>query len=168
MAEAGAGNLAQAIGHFQRSIRLGNNSASIHYNLGIACLQAGRREEGIRELRTALARDGKFLPARYPLGIALLGEGRAREALPYLTEETKTAHRRGARVALRWARVSWQVGEPKEALAVLENVPAVAGAPGEVMLLRGEARALAGDFALAEVDLAAARDADPQNRRYLI
>ena len=45
MAEAGAGNLAQAIGHFQRSIRLGNNWASVHYNLGIACLQAGRRED---------------------------------------------------------------------------------------------------------------------------
>ena len=235
MAEAGAGNLAQAIGHFQRSIRLGNNWASVHYNLGIACLQAGRREEGIRELRTALARDGKFLPARYPLGIALLGEGRPREALPYLTEATKAspqradvwanllraqfevgdhlaalqtteramravpndprldvalanlclrhgelpktrslleeanaANPREASVALLLARVSLQIGEPKEALAVLENLPPEAGALGEVMLLKGEARALAGDFALAEVDLAAARDADPQNLRYLI
>src|SRR5437773_1876944 len=235
MAEAGAGNLAQAIGHFQRSIRLGNNSASVHYNLGMACLQAGRREEGIRELRTALAWDGKFLPARYPLGIALLEEGRAREALPYLTEATKAspqrvdvwanllraqfevgdhlaalqtteramrslpndprlavalanlclrhgelpktrslleeanaANPREASVALLLARVSLQIGEPKEALAVLENVPPEAGAPGEVMLLKGEARALAGDLALAEVDLAAARDADPQNLRYLI
>ena len=102
MAEAGAGNLAQAIGHFQRSIRLGNNSASVHYNLGMACLQAGRREEGIRELRTALAWDGKFLPARYPLGIALLEEGRAREALPYLTEATKASPQRLAQTSTRW------------------------------------------------------------------
>src|SRR5438093_12502145 len=68
MAEAGAGNLAQAIGHFQRSIRLGNNSSSVHYNVGIACLQAGRREVGSSELRTGLARDGKFLPVCYVFG----------------------------------------------------------------------------------------------------
>ena len=227
MAEAGAGNLAQAIGHFQRSIRLGNNSASVHYNLGMACLQAGRREEGIRELRTALAWDGKFLPARYPLGIALLEEGRAREALPYLTEATKASPQR-AEVWANLLRAQFEVGDHLAALQTTERamravpndrpppeqifhrlaasflrfadlealwavaesrpfpvapaeplarpgrrfrvayLPPEAGALGEVMLLKGEARALAGDFALAEVDLAAARDADPQNLRYLI
>ena len=221
MAEAGLGNLGQAIVHFQQSIRLGNNSAPVHYNLGIAYLKSGRQEEGIRELRAAITRDQRFVPARYPLGVALLQKGRPREALPYLAQATEllphdvddkaalqTADRavgaipnsprlavalaglclqhgqarrarqlledanasdpRNPSIALLLARVSLQIGEPKEALAVLENVPPEAGAPGEVMLLKGEARALAGDFALAEVDLGEALNADPGSLRYLM
>jgi tetratricopeptide (TPR) repeat protein len=89
MAEAGTGKSDQAIAHFQESIRLGNDSAAVHYNLGVAFLNLGRRKEGIREFRLALTKDARFLAASYPLGVALLEEGRAREALPHLEQAHK-------------------------------------------------------------------------------
>src|SRR5690349_6100785 len=235
MAEAGVGNLAQAIGHFQESIRLGSSSAAIHYNLGIAYLHSGRRQEAIRELGAAIARDPKSLPPRYPLGVALLEEGRPREALPYLEqaqksspheagiwvnlvraefesgndsaalrnagqavaavigdlhmfvaiaslclqhgqarkarfllEDANTSNSSDAAVALLLARVNLQSGEPRETLAVLENLPPDTRPRGEIMFLKGEAHTLTKEFAAAEANFSAALAAEPQNIRYLI
>jgi tetratricopeptide (TPR) repeat protein len=235
MAEAGTGDLAQAIADFQHSIRLGNDSAGVHYNLGIAYLKSGQPEDGIRELRLALARDPKYPAPAYPLGAALLDIGRPREAVPYL-EQARTQSPRNAEIwasliraqfeignstaalqavdqavqaipgdarllvtladlclqhgqaqkarfllenanevdprepsiALALARVSLQVGEPKEALFVLRDLPSEAGKPGETMFLRGEARALTENLVVADSDLSAAVEADPQNVDYLI
>ena len=72
MAEASAGNLGHGISHFQESIRLGNDSAAIHHNLGVAYLKSGRDEDGIRELRAATVKGPNFLPSQRALGIALL------------------------------------------------------------------------------------------------
>jgi tetratricopeptide (TPR) repeat protein len=235
MAEAGTGDLGRAIADFQQSIRLGNHSAGVHYNLGIAYLKSGRPEDGIRELRLALARDPEFEPPMHALGIALLDVGRPNEAVPYL-EQARTlsprdsevwaklvraqfelgnssaalktidqavraipgntrllvtladlslqhgqaqkarsmleganeAQPRDASIELSLARACLQAREPKEALAVLKDVPPEAGRPGETMFLRGEAQALTENFVVAEVDLSAAVEADPQNVEYLI
>jgi tetratricopeptide (TPR) repeat protein len=235
MAEAGTGDLAQAIADFQQSIHLGNDSAGVHNNLGIAYLKSGQPQDGIRELRLSLARDPKYPAPVYPLGLALLDIGRQREAVPYLEqaraqsprnakiwasliraqfglgnsaaalqtvdqavqaipadarllatlaqlclkqgqaqkarsllENANEANPREPNIALALARVSLRTGEPKEALFVLRDLPPEAGKPGETMFLRGEAQALTANLVVAESDLSAAVEADPQNVDYLI
>ncbi len=86
MAEAGAGDLAGAISHFQESIRMGNDGAAAHYNLGVAYLNSHRDDEGIRELRAANTKDPSFPPCQRALGLALLNTQHPREALPYLQQ----------------------------------------------------------------------------------
>jgi tetratricopeptide (TPR) repeat protein len=89
LAEAGGGDLVHAIAHFQESIRLGNDQAAVHYDLGIAYLNFGRDEDGIRELRTSLERDPKPLPPQRALGIALVNVGRPQQAVPYLEQASR-------------------------------------------------------------------------------
>lgn len=235
MAEAGAGNLAQAISHFQESIRLGNDSAALHHNLGIAYLNSGRDEDGIRELRAAIAKDPNFLPSQRALGLALLNAGKPQQAVPFLEQARKQSphdpeiwgdlvHAQfearndpaalqtadlamqtvpgnarinvaladlcvkyhqlqkarniledsaemipgDTNIALALARVSLQANEPMEAIAALKKVPPEAGLPGETMYLRGEARIMTKDYVIADIDLSAATQADPQNARYLL
>src|SRR5215831_8249349 len=49
IAEAARGNRGQAIKHFQESIKRGNDSAPVHYNLGMAYLNSNLPEDGVRE-----------------------------------------------------------------------------------------------------------------------
>jgi superkiller protein 3 len=235
MAEAANGELAQAIAHFQKSIQLGNNSAGVHYNLGLAFLRTQQFETGLRELRRAMVTDPKFGAAPYALGVALLDSGRAKEAVPYLEQARRlTPHNAetlanlvrahfeagDATMALQTvdqavetipdnpqlaitlanlclhneqvqkarylmksanalshgdpevrfllARISLLANEPLEALSVLTNVGPDVGKPGEVMLLRGEANALAGHLDTAAADLSSAVQADPGNAKYLV
>lgn len=235
MAERSAGNIKQAIIDFRRSIQLGNASAIVHYNLGLAYLQDRQVELGIRELRRAIARDPRLKAARYNLAVALLDAGRASEAIPYLNEarkespcapeiwanlvraefeagdanaavhaadeavratpndvrlivtladvcyrhhETQKARHllEGATelmpddpdVKLLIVKVSLQVGEPIEALAVLKDVPADRGSPGELQFMRGLALALLGNLMGATGELSTAVHADPHNVEYSI
>ncbi len=66
------------------------------------------------------------------------------------------------------AEVCLRAGDPTEALTMLESLPAGAGKPGEAMLLAAEARALTGNFIVAQADLSLALQADPQNAGYLV
>jgi tetratricopeptide (TPR) repeat protein len=85
----------------------------------------------------------------------------------YLLENATESMPQNNEVNLLLAKTSMQAGEPIEALAVLKNVPAEWGKPGEVYMVRGEARALTGNLDLAEADLSIALGADPQNESYL-
>jgi tetratricopeptide (TPR) repeat protein len=84
MAEANSGNVEQAILHFRQSVRMGNRSAGVHYNLGLAYLKAKRSDTGIRELRTAVATDPKYLLAKYALGVALVNAGQPADGILHL------------------------------------------------------------------------------------
>jgi len=86
MSESAGGKLDQAIAHFRRSIELGNNSATIHYNLGLSYLQRHNSALGAREIQKALSMDPKLESARYTLAVVLLEAGRSQEALPHLLE----------------------------------------------------------------------------------
>lgn len=72
------------------------------------------------------------------------------------------------RTKLLLAKVCLQVGKPMEALTMLQSLPPEAGKPGEAMLLTAEARALTGNFIVAQADLSSALQADPQNAGYLL
>jgi tetratricopeptide (TPR) repeat protein len=95
MAEAGEQKFDQAVSHFRESIRLGNDTAPVRYNLGVVYLNSGHAEEGIRELRLAATKDPKFQPALRTLGIALLRSNQARMALPYLEQARNLAPQDG-------------------------------------------------------------------------
>jgi tetratricopeptide (TPR) repeat protein len=133
MAEAGGGDLPQAIEHFQESIRLGNGSAKVHYNLGIIYLESGRREEGIRELREAIVRDPQYVRAMYPLGVALLSTGRPHEAVPYLEQ----AHKSSPDDAETWVsliQAQFEAGSDKLALQTAQGAAgAISGNPNLVV-----------------------------------
>jgi len=53
MTEWSLGNINAAIANFRQSIKLGNHSALVHYNLGIAYLKQNEMAKGIDELRQA-------------------------------------------------------------------------------------------------------------------
>ena len=235
VAEASAGDLDEAIGHFQKAIQLGNTSARVHYNLGLAYLQQRRSVAAIGELKLAAAKDPQFRPAQHALGVAFVDAGRANEAIPYFERERnlspkdpevwanliqaqfaaghtqtamQTADKAGdaipnnpqlatllanlcldyqqpqkARhllenaselapqeisVKLLLAKASLAAGEPLEALAVLKEVPADAGKPGERSFLEGVALGRVGKSGEAKEKLSAAIVVDPQNADYLI
>jgi Flp pilus assembly protein TadD len=51
-----------------------------HLNLGVVCLQRGRRAEGRRELLEALRFDPRLTRAYYHLGVLELDDGRLEDA----------------------------------------------------------------------------------------
>lgn len=71
-------------------------------------------------------------------------------------------------VKLLLAHVCLRTGDPGETLTILEGLPPESGQPGEMMFLRGEARVLLGNLVVAQSDLSAALEADPQNAEYLL
>jgi tetratricopeptide (TPR) repeat protein len=86
IAEARLGQLDPAINHFRQSIRAGNNSAKVHYDLGLAYADQGRLPAAIPEFYQAIALDPNHTQARYHLAVALLKTGRSRQAITELTE----------------------------------------------------------------------------------
>jgi tetratricopeptide (TPR) repeat protein len=132
---AGAGDLPQAIEQFQESIRLGNGSATVHYNLGIIYVKSGRREEGIRELRAAIARGPQYVRALYPLGAALLSPGRPDEAVPYL-EQAHKASPDDAETRVKLVQAQFEAGNDKAALQMAQEAAgAISGSPSLVVVL---------------------------------
>ena len=129
MAEAGNGELAQAITHFQKSIQLGNNSAHVHYNLGLAFLKTHQFGAGVGELQRAMAIDPKSASAPYALGVALLDSGRAREAISYF-EQARRLSPDQAEIWANLVRAQFQAGEVTKALqTVNEAIAAVPNNP---------------------------------------
>jgi tetratricopeptide (TPR) repeat protein len=93
MSEAAQGKLKHALHHFQRSIELGNRSATVHYNLGLTYLRQHQYALGVEALRKALTIDPELQSGRYTLAVALLESGRPGEAIPFLSDlRTKLPH----------------------------------------------------------------------------
>jgi len=61
------GKLSDAIGHYQRALRINPDYAEAHYNLGVALAQVGRVGEAIGHLEQALKLRPDFAPARNAL-----------------------------------------------------------------------------------------------------
>lgn len=114
-AEAAAGRFDKAIHDFQRSIELGNDSAGVRYQLGVAYLKAQRLQEAIEQFRRVVAQIPEFPGAQKALGVALLDSGRPREAIPYLG----AARQQGPPDPRLWAdlaRAEFEAGESKTAI----------------------------------------------------
>lgn len=120
VAELSAGDARQATTHFKLSQRLGNDSADLHYYLGLAYLQQREQEPTIRELRRALSQNPKFVRANLPLGAALVNAGRPEEALPYL-ERARADFPQDAEVRATLVRAEFEAGETSQALANIDQ-----------------------------------------------
>ena len=126
MSEAGDGKLAPAITHFRQSIRLGNKSAEVHYNLGLADLRANKLSEGVRELQHALSIDPNLKSALYTLAVTLLDAGRPDEAIPFLFRAREESPC-DARIWANVARAQFEKGDTRAALQTVDE--AVDGMP---------------------------------------
>lgn len=77
-----AGHFERAAALYREARALGDDSARLHYNLGVASYRAGKYSEAIESLRLA-ARDGKIAPlAWYNRGLAYWALGDRRSAEP--------------------------------------------------------------------------------------
>jgi tetratricopeptide (TPR) repeat protein len=78
-----AGRMDDAIAAFRESLRLNNQSAPTHYNLGFALSASGRREEAIAQFEEAIRIDPDYAQAHNNLGAMLQATGRNERALSH-------------------------------------------------------------------------------------
>jgi tetratricopeptide (TPR) repeat protein len=78
-----AGQMEEAIAHYRQSLRLNNESAPTHYNLGFALSARGRRDEAIVQFQEALRIDPDYAQAHNNLGAQLQVIGRPGQALDH-------------------------------------------------------------------------------------
>lgn len=119
-AEASAGQVDPAIAHLQKSIQLGNNTASAHYNLGILDMQAQRVDAAKETFQQAIDLDPHYLPARYGLGVALLSSGHPREAAA-LTEKSLQQTPHEARFWALLVSAQFVAGDSPKAIASTQS-----------------------------------------------
>jgi len=121
-AELRGDRLQPAIADFEHALHLGYGPGSVHYNLGMAYLQAHQAADGIRHLRQAVALEPHSQPMRYTLGVALLEAGQPVQALPYLDPRDE-AHAD----ATQWANYIRAQLEAHQEKAALASIDAVTG-----------------------------------------
>jgi TolB-like protein/Tfp pilus assembly protein PilF len=95
-----AASFAHAIGRLTQAMRLEDLATTLdpldpvgHNNRGDSYLSAGRYDEAIASLRTALTLSPKYFGAQYRVGVALLLAGEPEEALAAMEAETFEAWR---------------------------------------------------------------------------
>jgi TolB-like protein/Tfp pilus assembly protein PilF len=95
-----AASFAHAIGRLGQAMRLEDLATTLdpldpvgHNNRGDSYLSAGRYDEAIASLRTALTLSPKYFGAQYRVGVALLLKGEPEEALAAMEAETFEAWR---------------------------------------------------------------------------
>lgn len=120
IAESSAGQLDRSLAHFQEAIRLGNDSASLHYYFGLTYIRHHDDDLGILQLRIALEKDPHFDPARVALGAALLNEGRASQAIPYL-EQARAGSAHDAEFWANLVRAYFEAGQQRKALEAIDS-----------------------------------------------
>lgn len=80
------GNLDEAIGEFQKALKLDPDYADAHDNLGATLYVKGNLDGAIREFQEALKLKPDYANAHYNLGVALQNKGKADEAIAQYRE----------------------------------------------------------------------------------
>ena len=107
---------AEAVPHFEESLRLKPGFASAHFNYGTALAAAGRQEDAVAQYERALELRPDYAIAHNNLGTALLQLGRARAALESFREAARIDPRLGE-AHLNVGLVSRALGDAPEAAA---------------------------------------------------
>jgi tetratricopeptide (TPR) repeat protein len=76
-----AGNLADALRHYELALQDNLDLADVHNNLGTALVQSGKLQAAIEQFRLAVRLDPDLATARYNLGLALAKQGHQPEAI---------------------------------------------------------------------------------------
>jgi len=125
-AEAAGGKVDLAIAHLQKSIQLGNRTASAYYNLGVMEMQEHQFDAAKLAFQQAVDRDPKHSEAHFGLGSALLSSGRPHEAAEVMQktlEQTATE----PRFWVLMVNAQFAAGESKNAITstrnAMENIP---------------------------------------------
>jgi tetratricopeptide (TPR) repeat protein len=119
-AEAAAGQVSLAIAHLQKSIQLGNRTASAYYNLGVMETQANRLDAAQAAFQHAIDLDPKHSSARYGLGMALLSSGHPREAAEVIEKTLDKTHPE-ERFWVLLVNAQFAAGDSTKALASTRN-----------------------------------------------
>ena len=82
----GLGRPADAVRHFEASVRIKPDAASAKFNFGTALASAGRLDEAVDALGAALVLRPAYPQAHNNLGRVLLAQGKAAEAIAHLKE----------------------------------------------------------------------------------
>jgi tetratricopeptide (TPR) repeat protein len=120
LSESAGGKHDWAVANFQRSIRLGNNSANVHYDLGLSYLQLKKPALGTREIQIALSLNPKLESARYTLAVVLLDAGRSQEALQQLLRLREESPCDDA-IWANLVRAQFDVGNTEAALRTIDK-----------------------------------------------
>ena len=83
----------------------GTDNALLRYTLGLACLEAGRDEEGLGHLERAVAHDPGYSAAWKAYGRALAETSRAEEAIEAYRRGVEAAESKGDIQAAKEMRV---------------------------------------------------------------
>jgi protein O-mannosyl-transferase len=134
------GQVAEAVGHFRKSLEIEPRNLFAEINLGDGLLQLGRTEEAIAHDTEALKMDPGNVAARSNLGAALLQAGRTGEAIVQFKGAAEEAPQFAkARIGLGTAYL--QAGRSDE--AVEEFTQALASDPDDYATLTNLGAALA-------------------------
>lgn len=160
---AEAGDVAGAVPYLERARRLGQPTAALLTNLGVAYLKLGRGKEAVEALRRAAALAPREAQAEFTLGQALMLDKQFRAAAEAFSRAR--ALDSGGQIAaadLRYdqALALWSAGEGPGAAALLEGAPELAGSAAEMELL-GEVEEGAGRFEAAAKHFEAAARLEP-------
>ena len=137
--------------------------AVAYYLLGSSYLQAGRTEEGVANLRTAVALDPEKPDYRLALGQGLLKAGEIAEASTVLEALAAMAVPEEQRVtaALLRARAALELGDSAKAVALLEAQLATSDESADLHRALGLAYYRSGSPERAFSELSRAYDLDP-------
>ena len=129
-----AGQMEDAIAHYRQSLRLNDESAPTHYNLGFALSARGRRDEAIVQFREALRIDPDYAQAHNNLGALLQVIGQPDQALDHyrravaLRPDNIESRANLGQLLSNQGRVSEAADQFREALALrAEHPQALAG-----------------------------------------
>lgn len=137
--------------------------AVAYYLLGSSYLQAGRTEEGVANLRTAVALEPAKPDYRLALGQGLLKLGEVAEAGAVLEglAAMEVPEEQRVTAALLRARAALEVGDPARAVALLEAQLATADESADLHRALGLAYYRSGSPERAFSELSRAYDLDP-------
>jgi tetratricopeptide (TPR) repeat protein len=119
-----AGQVEDAIGHYEQALRLDPNYAMAHYNFGVALEQAGRVQEAIGHYEQALRIKPHYAEAHINLGAALMGQRRVPEAIGHFEQalqikpDSAEAHCNLGTALLQTGRVQEAIGQYEQALRI--------------------------------------------------
>jgi tetratricopeptide (TPR) repeat protein len=122
--------LRKRIAMTEQQVRANPRDSKAHNELGALFLDAGRLDEGVRELREALQLQPGYAEAHNNLGTALQTAGRMDEALPHFREAARLAPN-DDRVHLNFANALDGSGRGDEALRHYERAIALNGDSAE-------------------------------------
>jgi tetratricopeptide (TPR) repeat protein len=119
-----AGQVEEAIGHYEQALRIKPDYVEAHNNLATALERAGRLQDAIGHYEQALRIKPDFAEAHYNLGLALLQAGKVSEAIGQYKQalrikpEYAEAHNNLATALERAGRLQDAIGHYEQALRI--------------------------------------------------